>query len=430
MAGMSDAALGLDDRYGTHASQSCSIAQYTAEKFYEYVAMIEMVYVLSTNEEARKQLLHEFSGSAFMLLNQSEMQDYFAEGNEDDARFYGRVGSIAEFFGYDETAAESYELAKTYQERAAYQRDLADRLYAQAKQQFFDFFKDLWSTLKQRYNECGWFYAASTVAISGAFVLGGIVVGAGAAAAAIRALKFIPTRLQNGKIRVEVRNERLGTSYKREWSEEDLAAKYGKPDENHGGTLLKETNRSIPDEPAEGMAKRKKDADENENASVPPPQKTIPHKYGKNENNITYDTATGRPTRAQGVIREDFGGMPRGDNATDIGRMGNPGDDGGHLAGHRFFGDTPDQGIVPQASNLNRGAWKTMENEWADWIKKGYNVEYDIKVIPPGAVRPDKFDVVYKVVDPNTGEVKDIRKARMKNRPGEKFERVKYRDME
>ena len=42
--------------------------------------------------------------------------------------------------------------------------------------------------------------------------------------------------------------------------------------------------------------------------------------------------------------------LRRGDNATDVGNLGEPGDDGGHLGAHRFFGDTPDQGIVPQIS--------------------------------------------------------------------------------
>ncbi|MBO0664586.1 DNA/RNA non-specific endonuclease [Jiella flava] len=75
-----------------------------------------------------------------------------------------------------------------------------------------------------------------------------------------------------------------------------------------------------------------------------------------------------------------FGAGGRKDNATAVGKLGNDGDHGGHLVGHRFMVDTPDAGIAPQASNLNTCAWKTMENEWADWLRKGYRVDYDISV--------------------------------------------------
>ena len=58
---------------------------------------------------------------------------------------------------------------------------------------------------------------------------------------------------------------------------------------------------------------------------------------------------------------------------------------------------------MPQAANLNRGAWKTMENEWADWVNNGYRVDYNIDVYPPGAVRPDSFEVEYTVSNPADG---------------------------
>lgn len=95
---------------------------------------------------------------------------------------------------------------------------------------------------------------------------------------------------------------------------------------------------------------------------------------GQNIKTTTYDPETGRPISETGTIRQDFGSTPRGDNSAAIGRLGETGDQGGHLGGHRFFGDTPDEGIAPQAANLNMGAWRTMENEWADWTKLGYEV--------------------------------------------------------
>ena len=92
------------------------------------------------------------------------------------------------------------------------------------------------------------------------------------------------------------------------------------------------------------------------------------------------------------------------------------------------------EGIVPQNYRLNRGAWKTMENEWADWLTKyrprsGSKVEID--VIPPGADVPDKFIVRYKIyeVDSNGNRVLiKSRKKEFKNQSDEVFDRVYFRD--
>ncbi|MFT3799268.1 DNA/RNA non-specific endonuclease [Microbacterium sp.] len=152
------------------------------------------------------------------------------------------------------------------------------------------------------------------------------------------------------------------------------------------------------------------------------------HTIGKNAKITRWD-ANGRPISERGQILEDFGSGKRGDNATDIGHLGNKGDHGGHLGAHRFFRDTADEGIVPQAGNLNTGAWRTMENEWADWVGKGYQVDYTIDVVPPGAVRPDSFQVEYTITDPDTGKVAYRNWADFDNAPGQTFDRVKTRDM-
>lgn len=147
----------------------------------------------------------------------------------------------------------------------------------------------------------------------------------------------------------------------------------------------------------------------------------------RNTKTTHFDVETGRPVQEQGLILDDFGGTPRGDNATAIGRLGDPGDDGGHLGAHRFFGDTPDQGIVPQIANLNRGAWKKMESEWADWIAEDARVDYRIAIDPPGAVRPDSFKVVYVVSDPATGDIIDRRSQTFHNTGGQTFDRLDQR---
>ena len=150
---------------------------------------------------------------------------------------------------------------------------------------------------------------------------------------------------------------------------------------------------------------------------------------GPNTKTTKWDAETHRPISERGHISKDFGSSKRGDNATEIGKMGNEGDDGGHLGGHRFFGDTPDEGIAPQIANLNRGAWKKMENEWADWANKGYHVHYNIDVSPPGAVRPDKFEVDYTVTNPHTGEIVHENWPMFRNVDGQDFDRVYPADM-
>lgn len=149
----------------------------------------------------------------------------------------------------------------------------------------------------------------------------------------------------------------------------------------------------------------------------------------RNSKTTWFDPSNGRPVRENGVIRQDFGGSTRGDNATAVGRLGRSGDDGGHLGAHRFFGDTPDAGIAPQASNLNRGPWRSMENEWANWVNKGYEVHYDIDVYPPGAVRPDSFEVSYTVTDPSTGNVAYQNWPSFWNEAGESFDSVRPGNM-
>lgn len=148
---------------------------------------------------------------------------------------------------------------------------------------------------------------------------------------------------------------------------------------------------------------------------------------GQNTKTTYWNRDNERPAQEEGTILEDFGGTERGDNATAIGHLGDAGDDGGHLGAHRFFGDTPDVGIVPQASNLNRGAWKKMESEWADWVAEGCRVDYRIAIDPPGAVRPDNFKVVYVVSDPATGEILETRSPTFANVTGEVFDRIHKR---
>ena len=48
--------LALDEPISHHAQKNCSIVSYTAEKFYEYAALAEMLYKLATDENFRKEI--------------------------------------------------------------------------------------------------------------------------------------------------------------------------------------------------------------------------------------------------------------------------------------------------------------------------------------------------------------------------------------
>lgn len=57
----------------------------------------------------------------------------------------------------------------------------------------------------------------------------------------------------------------------------------------------------------------------------------------------------------------------------------------------------------PQNPQFNNSAYKKLENEWADWVKSGKEVEVDIRLIGGKGERPDEIEIAYKVADPTPG---------------------------
>jgi hypothetical protein len=73
-------------------------------------------------------------------------------------------------------------------------------------------------------------------------------------------------------------------------------------------------------------------------------------------------------------------------------------DQGGHIVGSRFFGPGEQINLYPQSANLNQGAWKTMENSWADAMVQGKDVKIEVEAIFSGtSKRPDSFKVKYTI---------------------------------
>lgn len=55
------------------------------------------------------------------------------------------------------------------------------------------------------------------------------------------------------------------------------------------------------------------------------------------------------------------------------------GDEGGHLIASIFNGPGERLNLLPMNGNLNKGAWKVMENTWARELREGKDVKVSIR---------------------------------------------------
>jgi hypothetical protein len=155
-------------------------------------------------------------------------------------------------------------------------------------------------------------------------------------------------------------------------------------------------------------------------------------RVGQNEVRWTND-AQGRPAHAEATLREVHDGAPRSSAEqkaqSDTGKAGLEGDQGGHIIGHRFM---PDQGagnMFPQAGQFNNSAYRTMENEWADWVKAGAEVRVTVDLKDFQGVRPDRVNVSYDIYDKG-GNMIYQGGERFLNEAGQVFDRVPKADIE
>ncbi|RKS85745.1 DNA/RNA non-specific endonuclease [Orbus hercynius] len=81
-----------------------------------------------------------------------------------------------------------------------------------------------------------------------------------------------------------------------------------------------------------------------------------------------------------------------------MGKQGIEGDEGGHLIASILNGSGEKINMLPMNANLNRGAWKQMENTWAKALQEGKTVKVKIEpVYNSSGIRPDKFKVKYSI---------------------------------
>lgn len=134
--------------------------------------------------------------------------------------------------------------------------------------------------------------------------------------------------------------------------------------------------------------------------------KTITENIGKNTVTWIVD-ADGLPISASGTLRETFSGSKRSSSEvtaqTNAAKAGQTGDQGGHVVGHRFVLNQGAKNLFPQEGNFNMGAFKTLENDYARYISKGYEVHFKHELMDFDSItkRPGTIRVEYTVKDKN-----------------------------
>jgi hypothetical protein len=114
------------------------------------------------------------------------------------------------------------------------------------------------------------------------------------------------------------------------------------------------------------------------------------------DNGHSYFTdGVGRVTRAEGVL--DLQKVDRNTYQQVLaGRIGGEGYDGGHLLATLFGGAGEKINLIPQLTEVNRGAFRSMEGQWAEAIRAGKSVRVEVNPVYSGTSKvPGSIDVTY-----------------------------------
>lgn len=147
---------------------------------------------------------------------------------------------------------------------------------------------------------------------------------------------------------------------------------------------------------------------------------------GRNTATFVLDV-DGAPISASGNLQEYFSGATRGSAEVqaqaEVGALGNIGDHGGHLVDHRFLLDQGRLNMFPQEGNFNLSAYKTLGNDYARLIDKGYSVDFNHVLGDfDAAGRPGSLSVTYRAVD-QQGVMVDSWSGKFLNQPGQVYAR-------
>lgn len=116
----------------------------------------------------------------------------------------------------------------------------------------------------------------------------------------------------------------------------------------------------------------------------------------------------GNGSRAYGKLQLSNEAVRNGQAQKEIGgETRQPDDDGGHLIGARFGGSGENENLMAQNSNLNRGSFKRLENDWERELKNGNEVYVDVQVSPSREGRPDTIMGSYVIERPDGSTFRD-----------------------
>ena len=98
-------------------------------------------------------------------------------------------------------------------------------------------------------------------------------------------------------------------------------------------------------------------------------------------------------------LKKREGRLPIKDSIEDIGKGDeHEGDDRGHLIGDQFDGSNGMENMIPQNAEINRKDYKSLENELANKVREGKEVEVIIEPVYDGdSRRPSAIVVSYKI---------------------------------
>ncbi|MGH0003855.1 hypothetical protein ACQU0X_27595 [Pseudovibrio ascidiaceicola] len=191
----SSTGVATDFTEGNQGDNKCSYADYVEKQFWEYVAQIELVYMLATDEETRALLVEAIKKSARegTIYTLNSYGQYLASRS---AATQFRDLADLYFPNIEEKVARGHVDNDTYN---AYLDHLArankvEREGRQAKNDADAFVKDaadkFYKELTQRLEECGWFYASATLATDAALIAAEALATAGIGVAALKGLRL------------------------------------------------------------------------------------------------------------------------------------------------------------------------------------------------------------------------------------------------
>lgn len=143
------------------------------------------------------------------------------------------------------------------------------------------------------------------------------------------------------------------------------------------------------------------------------------------KNTVTWTTGDDM-VQASGSLKEVFGGKTRNSAETQAqaaaAAKGVAGDQGGHLVANRFMPNQGEKNLFPQNANFNNSAFKTLENDYARAINKGYEVKFEHTLQNFAGDRPGSVKVKYTVFDSQQNVVTSYKNT-FNNQAGQKYTR-------